>query len=132
MPIYCTGWECRALNNNTNNRHTRTQHTHACTHTCTHNTHTHTHTHTHTLTMLWCRKFESTHRLQHTGGFNYHSKGVTQTQHQRPLSPMVTLTWHTSKYKVPKLHRRYILRLMNTHFIHVHKLVVSNCVHENK
>ena len=27
------------------------------------------------------------------------------TQQQRPESPTVTLTWHTSKYKVPKLHQ---------------------------
>ena len=34
---------------------------------------------------------------------------MTQTQ-QRPESPTVTLTWHTSKYEVRKLHERYILR----------------------
>ena len=29
----------------------------------------------------------------------------------RPESPTVTLTWHASKYKVQKLHQRYILNL---------------------
>ena len=36
-------------------------------------------------------------------------KDVTQVQ-QRPASPTVTLTWHASKYKVHKLHQRYILK----------------------
>ena len=27
---------------------------------------------------------------------------------QRPESPMVTLTWHVSEYKVHKLHHRYM------------------------
>ena len=35
-------------------------------------------------------------------------KNVTQTQRQRPESPTVNLTWHASKYKVHKLHQRYI------------------------
>ena len=30
--------------------------------------------------------------------------------HQRPESPTVTFTWHASKYKVHKLHQRYILK----------------------
>ena len=38
---------------------------------------------------------------------NQRSKDVTQVQQQRPESPRVTLTWH--KYKVRKLHQRYIL-----------------------
>ena len=33
----------------------------------------------------------------------------TQTQQQRSESLTVTLTWHASKYKVHKLHQRYIL-----------------------
>ena len=49
---------------------------------------------------------ESTHK-----GVNQCSKGVTQTQQQRPESPSVTLTWHASKYKVHKLHQEYILLL---------------------
>ena len=35
-------------------------------------------------------------------------KGVS-TQQQRPESPTVTVTWHASKYKVHKLHQRYML-----------------------
>ena len=34
----------------------------------------------------------------------------THTQQQRPGSPMVTVTWHASQYKVHKLHQRYILK----------------------
>ena len=34
---------------------------------------------------------------------------VTQIQHQKPEWPTVTLTWHACKYKVHKLHQRYIL-----------------------
>ena len=37
------------------------------------------------------------------------SKHVTQTQQQRSESPTITLTWHSCKYKVHKLHLRYIL-----------------------
>ena len=59
---------------------------------------------------------------------------MSQTQQQRPESPMVTFAWHVSKYKVHKLHQRYILsffwtdwHLKNqlnvcwpfTHFIHL-------------
>ena len=43
---------------------------------------------------------ESTHK-----GVNQRSKDVTQTQQQRPESPMVTVTWHACKYKVHKLHQ---------------------------
>ena len=32
-------------------------------------------------------------------------------QQQRPESPTVTLTWHACKYKVHKLHQRYILKM---------------------
>ena len=47
---------------------------------------------------------ESTNR-----GDNHLSKYVTQAQQQRPESPTVTLAWHACKYKVHKLHQRYIL-----------------------
>ena len=47
----------------------------------------------------------STHK-----GVNYRSKYVTQTQQQRPESPTVTPAWHVYKYKVHKLHKRYILK----------------------
>ena len=52
---------------------------------------------------------KSTHK-----GVNQCSKYVTQVQQQRPESPTVTtvtLTWHACKYKVHKLHQRYILRI---------------------
>ena len=49
---------------------------------------------------------ESTHK-----GVNQRSKYVTQVQQQRPESPRVTLTWHACKYKIHKLHQRYILCL---------------------
>ena len=42
------------------------------------------------------------------GGSQY-SKDVTRTQQQRPESPMATLTWRASKYKVHQLTERYIL-----------------------
>ena len=42
-------------------------------------------------------------------GLHQLSKDVTQTHQQRPELPTVPLTWHASKYKVPKLHQRYIL-----------------------
>ena len=39
------------------------------------------------------------------------SSDVSQgKQQQRPESPTVILTWHASKYKVHKLHQRYILK----------------------
>ena len=47
-------------------------------------------------------------------GVHYRSKHVTQVQQQRPKSPTVTLTWHACKYKVHKLHQRYILKLRVT------------------
>ena len=34
---------------------------------------------------------------------------ITQTPQQRPETPVLTLNWHASKYKVHKLHQRYIL-----------------------
>ena len=46
----------------------------------------------------------STHK-----GVNWLSKSVTQVQLRRPESPTVTLTCHACKYKVHKLHQRYIL-----------------------
>ena len=45
----------------------------------------------------------STHK-----GVNWRSKYITQVQQQRPKSPRVTLTWHSSRYKVHKLYQRYI------------------------
>ena len=48
---------------------------------------------------------ESTHK-----GANWRWKYVRQVQQQRPESPTVTLTWHACKYKVHKLHQRYILK----------------------
>ena len=42
-------------------------------------------------------------------GVNQRSKQVTQVQQQRLQSPMVTLTWHACKYKVHKLHQRFVL-----------------------
>ena len=42
---------------------------------------------------------------QNKGGSQY-SKDVTRTQQQRPESPMATLTWHASKYKVHQLTER--------------------------
>ena len=60
---------------------------------------------------------------------------LSQTQQQRPESPMVIFAWHASKYKVHKFYQRYILsffwgtdwHLKNklnvcwpfTHFIHL-------------
>ena len=51
----------------------------------------------------WVEK--STHK-----GVNQRSKYETQVRQQRPESPTVTLTWHACKYKVRKLHQRYILK----------------------
>ena len=45
-------------------------------------------------------------------GVNQRSKYVAQVLQQRPESPTVTLTWHACKYKVYKLHQRYILKLL--------------------
>ena len=39
---------------------------------------------------------------------NQRLKYVTQVQQQRPESSAVTLTWHACKYKVHKLHQRYM------------------------
>ena len=75
------------------------------------------------LTLLGCGKaawttcgknrtyFKSTHK-----GVNSRCKYVTQVQQQRPESPTVTLTWHACKYKVHKLHMRYILKMLWTVF----------------
>ena len=41
-------------------------------------------------------------------GVNLCSKYIPQVQQQRPELPTVTLTWHACKYKVHKLHQRYI------------------------
>ena len=41
---------------------------------------------------------------------------VTQVQQQRPRSPTVTLTWYACKYKVHKLHQKYILYLLRVDF----------------
>ena len=48
---------------------------------------------------------KSTHK-----GVNQRSEYVTQVQ-QRPDLSMGTLTWHACKYKVHKLHQRYIFKL---------------------
>ena len=45
-----------------------------------------------------------------TKGHTNTNTDITQTQQQRSESPTVTLTWHASKYKVYKLHHRYIFR----------------------
>ena len=42
-------------------------------------------------------------------GVNYRRKYVTQVQQQRSESPTVALTRHACKYKVHKLHQRYVL-----------------------
>ena len=42
-------------------------------------------------------------------GVNWRLKYATQAQQQRSELPTVTLTWHACKYKVYKLHQRYIL-----------------------
>ena len=59
---------------------------------------------TQTLDNSWPILTQSTHK-----GVNYRLKDVTQAQQQSPESPTVTLTWHEHKYKVHKLHQRYIL-----------------------
>ena len=43
--------------------------------------------------------------------------------HQRPESPTVTLTWHACKYKVHKLHQRYILLFGISLLLHCYALV---------
>ena len=42
------------------------------------------------------------------------SKDDTQAQQQRPKSPTVILTWHVCKYRVHKLHQRYVLTDVTT------------------
>ena len=39
-----------------------------------------------------------------------YTQNMLHKQQQRPESPTVTLTWHMSKYKIHKLHQRYILK----------------------
>ena len=51
---------------------------------------------------IYFNETESTHK-----GVNQRSKYMTQVQ-QRAELPTVTLTWHACKYKVHKLHQRYI------------------------
>ena len=48
-------------------------------------------------------------RIKTHKGINQRSKYAKQVQQQRPESPAVTLTRHACKYKVHKLHQRYIL-----------------------
>ena len=61
-------------------------------------------------------------------GVNLCSKYITWVQQQKPESSTVTLTWNACKYKVHKLHQRYILfgpdcfcsfaaTMMNTKFV---------------
>ena len=50
---------------------------------------------------------------------------ITQAQQQRPESPMVTLTWRACKYKVHKLHQRYILEFENVPLVEFIYLVVG-------
>ena len=46
-------------------------------------------------------------------GVNQRSNYATQVQ-QRPKSTTVALTWHACKYKVHKLHQRYILQQVHS------------------
>ena len=67
-------------------------HTHACTHA-------RTHTHTNTL-----------YRLMGVKDNVCQGDVMLDTCHlSHTHTPTVTLTWHTSKYTVHKLHRSYIL-----------------------
>ena len=50
---------------------------------------------------------------------------ITQAQQQRPESPTVTLTWRACKYKVYKLHQRYILEFENVPLVEFIYLVVG-------
>ena len=59
----------------------------------------------------WSYRFQYTINSQ---GVNLHSKDITQVQQQRPESLTVSLTCHACKYKVHKLHHRYILTGSNT------------------
>ena len=54
------------------------------------------------------RNWTSVHQRNQHKGVNQRSKYVTQVQQERPESPTVTLTWHACKYKVHKLHQRYV------------------------
>ena len=67
-----------------------------------------------TVIALGVQKWEGSSRLKWAGNRINKLKGVklkdvTQTQQQRPESPMVILTWHTNKCKVHKFHQMYIL-----------------------
>ena len=44
------------------------------------------------------------------------SAAQVQLQQQRPESPTVTLTWRACKYKIHKLHQRYLLKQEEQHF----------------
>ena len=48
-------------------------------------------------------------------GVNQRLNYVRQVQQQRPESPTVTLTMRACKYKVHKLHQRYILHVCGLH-----------------
>ena len=48
----------------------------------------------------------------------FRSNDVTHTQQQRPELPMVTFTWHASKYKVQKFRQRYVLCTGLYFFLH--------------
>ena len=52
----------------------------------------------------------SAHAESTNKGVNQNSKYIAQVQQQRYESPTVTLTWLAFKYKVHKLHQRYILK----------------------
>ena len=69
---------------------------------------THTHTQVHrTITFYWCSN-------QQTKGINIAWQALPvwqRTQQQIPELPTVTVTWHVNKYKVHKLHQRYIVSL---------------------
>ena len=51
----------------------------------------------------------NTNTTRNTSTLQYEHK-YSNKEHQRPESPTVTLTWHACKYKVHKLHQRYILK----------------------
>ena len=57
---------------------------------------------------------KSTHK-----GANWRSKYVTQVQQRRPESPTVTRAWRSCKYKVHKLHQRYILKGTSVEFLYL-------------
>ena len=64
---------------------------------------------------------------QQTKGVNWRSKNVTRTQQEWRESPTVTLTWHASKYKVQKFHKRYIEK---NSYLEANKYKVHKC-HRN-